>query len=86
MKLIRNLNCNLNASDKVIRNLPAGAANIIGELDLKEAEKIAAKVKATVETHCELIEVAGIIRRQKPSVCMISTLLWSQKVMRIGRR
>ena len=41
---------------------------IIAELDLKEAEKTAAQVKSTVECQCELIEVAGSIRRQKPKI------------------
>jgi DNA polymerase (family 10) len=47
---------------------PQDSAKIIAELDLKEAEKTAAKVKATVEAQCTLIEVAGSIRRQKPKV------------------
>ena len=45
--------------------IPQVAVKIIDELDLKEAEKIASLVKTTVETQCELIEVAGSIRRQK---------------------
>ena len=53
---------------KQVTLFPQDAAKIIGELDLKEAEKITAEVKATVETHCELVEVAGSIRRQKPKV------------------
>jgi len=47
---------------------PQDSTKIIIELDLREAEKTAAKVKATVEALCELIEVAGSIRRQKPTV------------------
>ena len=47
---------------------PQDSAKIIAELDLKEAEKTAAKVKATVEAQCEVLEVAGSIRRQKPTV------------------
>ena len=47
---------------------PQDAAKIIAELDLTEAQNTAAKVKATVEAHCELIEVAGSIRRQKSKV------------------
>ena len=38
---------------------------IIQELDLLEAEKVAAQVKAAVEEHCYKIEVAGSIRRKK---------------------
>ena len=47
---------------------PQDALKIIAELDLKEAEIIAAKIKESVETQCELIEVAGSIRRQKPKI------------------
>jgi DNA polymerase (family 10) len=41
---------------------------VIPELDLKEAERIAAQVKAAVENQCDRIEVAGSIRRQKNKV------------------
>ena len=47
---------------------PQDAAKIIAELDLTEAQRIAAPIKTTVEPQCELIEVAGSIRRQKPKV------------------
>ena len=47
---------------------PQDAVKILAELDLTEAERTAAQIKATVETHCELLEVAGSIRRQKPKV------------------
>jgi len=47
---------------------PQDSAKIIAELDLTEAQITAAKVKATVEALCELIEVAGSIRRQKSKV------------------
>jgi DNA polymerase/3'-5' exonuclease PolX len=47
---------------------PQDAVKIVGELDLREAEKLAAQIKATVEAQCELIEVAGSIRRQKPKI------------------
>ena len=53
---------------KQVTLFPQDAAKIILELDLEEAEKTAAKVKATVEALCELIEVAGSIRRQKSKV------------------
>jgi DNA polymerase (family 10) len=53
---------------KQVTLFPQDSAKIIAELDLREAEKTAAKVKATVEALCELIEVAGSIRRQKPKV------------------
>ena len=44
------------------------AVRIVDELDLSEAERIAAQVKATVEDQCDLIEVAGSIRRKKAKV------------------
>ena len=47
---------------------PQDAAKIIAELDLREAEKTATQVKTTVEALCELLEVAGSIRRQKSKV------------------
>jgi len=53
---------------KQVTLFPPDSAKIVAELDLREAEKTAAQVKATVEALCELIEVAGSIRRQKPKV------------------
>ena len=53
---------------KQVTLFPQDAAKIIAELDLEEAEKTAAKVKATVEALCDLLEVAGSIRRQKSKV------------------
>jgi DNA polymerase (family 10) len=47
---------------------PLVVVKIIDELDLKEAEKIISLVKTTVEAQCELIEVAGSIRRKKSKV------------------
>jgi DNA polymerase/3'-5' exonuclease PolX len=47
---------------------PQDAVEIVGELPLSEAEIIAAQVKATVEAQCDLIEVAGSVRRQKTKV------------------
>lgn len=47
---------------------PQDAVRIVGELDLSGAERVAAQVKATVEDQCDLIEVAGSIRRQKTKV------------------
>ena len=47
---------------------PQDSAKIILELDLKEAQRTAAEVKAAVEAQCELIEVAGSIRRKKSKV------------------
>jgi DNA polymerase (family 10) len=47
---------------------PQDAVKIIDELELKEAERIAYLVKATVESQCEKIEVAGSLRRQKSKV------------------
>jgi DNA polymerase/3'-5' exonuclease PolX len=53
---------------KQVTLFPQDTVKIISELDLKEAERTADLVKATVEVHCELIEVAGSIRRQKSKV------------------
>ena len=47
---------------------PQDSAKIIAELDLKEAQKTAAQIKANVEAQCDKIEVAGSIRRQKSKV------------------
>ncbi len=41
---------------------------VLAKLDLEEAGKLAEAIKAAVEAHCEKIEVAGSIRRQKPKV------------------
>jgi DNA polymerase/3'-5' exonuclease PolX len=47
---------------------PQDEAPVLAELDLAEAEKTAEYVKSTVNVHCDLIEVAGSIRRQRPKV------------------
>src|ERR1035437_7631594 len=47
---------------------PQDAIKILTELDLEEAQRTVAEVKAAVEAQCELIEVAGSIRRQKSKV------------------
>jgi DNA polymerase/3'-5' exonuclease PolX len=47
---------------------PQDAVCIIPELDLEEAEKISSLIKASVESLCVQIEVAGSIRRQKPKI------------------
>ena len=47
---------------------PQDAVKILAELDLEEAQRTAAEVKAVVEAQCELIEVAGSLRRQKSKV------------------
>ena len=47
---------------------PQDAVKILEELDLAEAQRTAAQVKAAVEAQCELIEVAGSLRRQKSKV------------------
>ena len=60
---------------KQVTLFPQDTVKIISELDLKEAERTADLVKATVEVHCELIEVAGSIRRQKKAKYTILTLL-----------
>jgi DNA polymerase/3'-5' exonuclease PolX len=41
---------------------------ILKELSLSEAEKMANQIKAVFGAHCESLEVAGSIRRQKPLV------------------
>ena len=41
---------------------------VLAELPLEEAGKLAEAIKAAAEAHCEKIEVAGSIRRQKPKV------------------
>ncbi len=47
---------------------PQDAVKILAELDLEEAQRTAAVVKAAVAAQCDLIEVAGSIRRQKSIV------------------
>jgi DNA polymerase (family X) len=47
---------------------PEDSVKILAELDLKEAERLADKLKASVENQCDRIEVAGSIRRQKNKV------------------
>jgi DNA polymerase (family X) len=47
---------------------PQDAVKILYEVDLEEAQRTASEVKAAVEAQCELIEVAGSIRRQKSIV------------------
>jgi DNA polymerase (family X) len=47
---------------------PESEVTVIPELDLKEAERIAAQVKEAVGPLCDRIEVAGSIRRQKNKV------------------
>jgi DNA polymerase/3'-5' exonuclease PolX len=41
---------------------------VLKELDLREAEKIADQIKKAIGDHCDRLEVAGSIRRQKPKV------------------
>src|ERR1035437_2447701 len=53
---------------KQVTLFPQDAAKIVAELDLRDAQKTAAQVKATVEALCDLLEVAGSIRRQKSKV------------------
>ncbi len=47
---------------------PEDTIKIVAEQDLEETKRIAAKIKNAVEPLCELIEVAGSIRRQKPKI------------------
>ncbi|MGD0643802.1 MAG: hypothetical protein ABSA75_02735 [Candidatus Bathyarchaeia archaeon] len=53
---------------KQVTLFPQDAVKVLAELDLEEAQRTAAVVKAAVEAQCELIEVAGSIRRQKSIV------------------
>ena len=55
-------------SKKQATLFPENETPVLTELDLKEAESLAAKIKAAVEPQCEKIEAAGSIRRQKPKV------------------
>ena len=43
-------------------------ANVLTELNLSEAETIARQIKNVVAPHCDKIEIAGSIRRQKAKV------------------
>jgi DNA polymerase/3'-5' exonuclease PolX len=47
---------------------PEAQEEVLDELDLKFAQALACQVKASVESLCDRIEVAGSIRRQKPKV------------------
>ena len=47
---------------------PHDELKVIAELDLEEAKNLACQLKATVDVHCDRIEVAGSIRRQKTKV------------------
>src|SRR5271157_150840 len=47
---------------------PENEVPVLTELALKDAEKIANQVRTLVCTHCDKIEIAGSIRRQKPRV------------------
>ena len=65
---------------------------VLAELDLEEAGKLAEAIKTAVETHCDKIEIAGSIRRQKPKVHDIDFVVvaksdsdW-QKISEILRR
>ena len=47
---------------------PESEPSVLSELDLKDAEKTANQVKTLVSFHCDRVEIAGSIRRQKPKV------------------
>jgi DNA polymerase/3'-5' exonuclease PolX len=47
---------------------PKNEMPVLAELDLKAAEDLAEQVKAAVKVQCQMIEVAGSIRRQKTRV------------------
>ena len=71
---------------------PEKEDTLLVELDLKDAEILANQIKAAVEAHCDKIEVAGSIRRQKTKVHDIDFVVvaksdaeW-QKISEILRR
>jgi DNA polymerase (family X) len=47
---------------------PKNEMPVLVELDLKAAENLAEQVKAALKVQCQMIEVAGSIRRQKTKV------------------
>jgi len=47
---------------------PQKESTVVAELSLAEAAKIANEIEEAIETYCDKVEVAGSIRRQKPSV------------------
>jgi len=47
---------------------PDAEVTVLPELSLKEAEKTAEQVKTAVAPHCDKLEIAGSIRRQKAKV------------------
>ena len=47
---------------------PENESQILKELDLAEAKKMAAHVESVVGCHCKKIEVAGSVRRQREKV------------------
>jgi len=47
---------------------PENEVPVLEELALEDAEKIANQIRTLVCTHCDKIEIAGSIRRQRPKV------------------
>jgi len=47
---------------------PDAEASVMNELSLEEAERLASEIKCAIEIHCDKIEIAGSIRRQRPKV------------------
>ncbi len=47
---------------------PETQTNILSELDLKDAERLAEEIKDATATHCEKLAIAGSIRRQREKV------------------
>ena len=47
---------------------PESEVSVLAELDLRDAEALANRIKAAVEAYCERIEVVGSIRRQRSKV------------------
>ena len=47
---------------------PEHEVEVVSELELAEAEKLADQVKTSESVHCELLEIVGSIRRRKPKI------------------
>jgi DNA polymerase/3'-5' exonuclease PolX len=54
--------------EKQVKLFPENEVTVLPELNLIEAERIADRVKTAVSVHCDTIEVAGSLRRQKTKV------------------
>jgi len=47
---------------------PVEEITVVTELDWKEAKTLAEQIRTAVETHCDIIEITGSIRREKNKV------------------